>query len=70
MTGSQRVLERLQHGPATAAELYDLGVIVHSRVSDLRRKGHTITCERVHGDGAAGYLYRLGPEQLSLETAA
>lgn len=61
MTGCERVLHRLEQGPATAAELYQLGVILHSRVSDLRRQGHNILCERVDGDGAAGYLYTLLP---------
>lgn len=60
MTGCERVLARLQAGPATAAELYELGVIAHSRISELRKKGYAISCERIADDNkAASYLYRL-----------
>lgn len=57
-----RVLARLQESPATAAEMYSgLNVMVHSRVSDLRRAGYVINCTRLRGQGrgAASYLYTL-----------
>lgn len=71
MTGCERVLSRLRQGPATAAELYRLGVIVHSRVSDLRRQGHNITCVKRDGVGPESYLYTLteravGPSEAVL----
>lgn len=60
MTGCERVLARLQQGPATAAELYDLGVIAHSRVAELRKHGHVIRCERTRDENnAQSYTYRL-----------
>ena len=60
MTDTERVLEALRTGPKTAAELYALNAMVHSRVSDLRRRGHEITCKRVPGaNDAASYLYTL-----------
>lgn len=61
VTGCERILARLERGPATAAELYaETFTIVHSRISDLRRRGHVITCEHVAGKtGARSYLYRL-----------
>lgn len=61
MTGCERILSRLQLGPASAAELYaDTFTVVHSRVSELRRRGHDIVCERVPGErGPRSYLYRL-----------
>lgn len=60
MTGCERILQRLRQGPATAAELYALGVMVHSRVADLRKRGHVIVCEHIAGKtGTAGFEYRL-----------
>lgn len=55
MTGCEKVLARLKQGPATHHELYQLGVIAHSRVADLRRKGYVIECEK---DGEH-YIYKL-----------
>lgn len=49
MTGCERVLARLKQGPASHHELYQLGVIAHSRIADLRRKGHQIECEKQNG---------------------
>jgi hypothetical protein len=48
VTGCEKVLARLRQGPASHLELYQLGVIAHSRIADLRRKGHTISCEKKH----------------------
>lgn len=72
MTGCDRVLERLKQGPATAHELYQLGVIAHSRISDLRRKGYVIECDRDadRGSGAAGYVYTLKGDAGSAEASS
>src|SRR3990167_6883886 len=58
-----------------AAELYRLGCIAHSRIAELRSRGHVIECERCDGEGAAAYRYRLldaglteGDEDRSLGT--
>ena len=73
---SDRVLELLSDGqPHSHLEGYRLGVMLHSRVADLRKLGHVIECWR---EGAA-YVYqlvslrspegdnRLGPASLSGE---
>lgn len=56
----QQLLDRLSDGRwHTSAELYgELRFVVHSRVSDLRRRGYTIESERV-GNGAENHRYRL-----------
>jgi len=60
MTGCERILARLEQGPATAAELYATTyTVVHSRIADLRKRGYVIECEHVGGEGAQAYLYRL-----------
>lgn len=62
MTHNERVLELLRDGqPHSHHELYALGVIAHSRVSDLRRRGYAIQQWR---DGEL-YLYRLSEGQDS-----
>jgi hypothetical protein len=56
LTHKQRVLALLQDGkPHSHMEGYRLGVMLHSRVADLRRDGYRIECSR-HGDL---YCYRL-----------
>jgi hypothetical protein len=55
MTHCDRVLHHLRRGPKSHMELYQLGVIAHSRIAELRKKGHDISCERV-GDL---YVYSL-----------
>lgn len=56
MTHKQRVLELLSDGePHGHMEGYRLGVMLHSRVADLRRDGHEIACWRDGDD----YLYQL-----------
>ena len=47
------------------------GLTVHSRVADLRKRGHRIT-HRTVGQRGAGSLYQLHvqPRQLSLEAVA
>jgi hypothetical protein len=56
MTHKARVLALLRDGkPHGHMEGYRLGVMLHSRVADLRRDGHVIECWR-DGDN---YLYQL-----------
>jgi hypothetical protein len=56
MTHNARVLMLLSDGkPHTHHELYQLRVIAHSRVSDLRKMGHVIASWREGDD----YLYQL-----------
>lgn len=58
MTDTARLLEVLSDGePHGHRELYRLGMIVHSRVSDLRKQGHVIAAWR-EGDT---YWYQLTP---------
>lgn len=60
MTQCARLLELLRHGPKTTAELLDgVPCIVHSRIAELRDRGHDIVCERITGQGANAYLYTL-----------
>lgn len=57
-THCDRVLDLLADGRwHSHLELYQLGTIAHSRISDLRRRGHRVDCRR---DGDL-YLYRLVP---------
>lgn len=45
MTGCERVLALLSDGePHSHHSLYGLRVIAHSRVADLRKRGHVIDC--------------------------
>jgi len=58
VTHCEKVLTLLSDGkPHTHHELYRLGVIAHSRVADLRRKGHNIACwtAREHGENVSVY---------------
>lgn len=56
MTHSERVLRLLSDGqPHSYREGYRLGVMLHSRVSDLRKRGHNIRCWREDGS----YWYQL-----------
>lgn len=60
MTQCARLLELLKTGPKTTAELLNgVPCIVHSRVAQLRERGHDIVCERIPGEGASAYLYTL-----------
>lgn len=53
MTHCDQLLQVLSDGrPHDHRQLYALGMIVHSRVADLRDKGHTILCWR---DGDTSY---------------
>ena len=56
VTHAERILRVLRDGkPHTHLELYALGTVAHSRISDLRARGHVIEAWR---DGDL-YLYRL-----------
>lgn len=61
MTGVDRLLALLSDGEEhTSKELYALGVMVHSRVADLRKRGYRIECRSIPGrTGAEGYAYTL-----------
>ena len=65
MTHNERVLRLLSDGqPHSHRELYGLYVIAHSRVSDLRKRGHVIESWRDGDD----YMYQLcsgGPSALA-----
>jgi len=55
-THCDRVLDLLADGRwHSHLELYQLGTVAHSRVADLRRRGHRIDCRR----DCDLYLYRL-----------
>lgn len=59
MTHAEMILDLLRDGRwHTASELYALHVIAHSRIAELRRKGHVIEHRQV-GRGSAGHEYRL-----------
>lgn len=61
--GSQcaKILAALKTGPKTAAEIHQLCGFsrLNSRIAELRKRGHEITCERGSGTGPAAYLYTL-----------
>jgi hypothetical protein len=59
VTHNERVLELLSDGkPHTHHEIYGLFVIGHSRIADLRKRGHVIESWRDGDD----YMYQLCPE--------
>jgi len=59
MTHNDKVLALLSDGePHTHHEIYGLYVIGHSRIADLRKRGHVIESWREGDD----YLYRLCSE--------
>ncbi len=67
-----RVLNALRDGQwRTSAWLYRNGcehMILHSRISDLRAKGHNVEGRHVPGKtGADGYQYRLLPSVTYLD---
>lgn len=56
VTHTQQVLQLLSDGqPHSHHEMYELRVMAHSRVADLRRIGYTVECWREDGM----YWYRL-----------
>jgi hypothetical protein len=56
-TQNDLILARLKRGPATNAELAKISLKYTSRLSDLRKAGHAVQCERVKGGLT---VYRLG----------
>lgn len=70
MSGKQRILDLLRDGkPHTHHELYALGCVAHSRISDLRSDGYTIECWR-DGDDSVYRLALDGNRSSSPEPAA
>lgn len=63
MSHCERILEALRDGTwKTTSQLYrEVGpMILHSRISDLRKRGHNVEGRHVPGQsGADGYEYRL-----------
>ena len=65
MSHCDRILHALRDGEwhTTHALYIEVGpMILHSRISDLRKKGHNVEGRHVPGrTGADGYEYRLAP---------
>jgi hypothetical protein len=53
---ADRILERLQQGPALNTELVHIAMNLTARVSELRQRGYEIVAERVE---AGVFRYRL-----------
>lgn len=66
-SGCGRLLAALREGPKSAAQLYALGLITHSRAAELRsRYGINVVCEQIPGEsGAHAFVYRLLEEPQS-----
>lgn len=61
-THCDRLLAVLSDGrPRTHRELYRLGMVVHSRISELRKRGHEIAQWRATEGGEPVYVYQLLP---------
>jgi hypothetical protein len=59
-TQCERILAVISDGREhTAAELYRTGCVLHSRISDLRKRGYVIELSRADGVGAESFLYKL-----------
>ena len=57
LTGQNaRILEMLQEGAVTTAELAAVALKYSGRISDLRKAGYRITCHRIAG---GNNVYRL-----------
>jgi hypothetical protein len=68
-----RILAVLQDGkPHSTAELYRRvgGMILHSRVAELRKRGYRISCEYVGGSGASAYVYTLTEPARSTQASS
>lgn len=62
----EKILDLLADGRSHSfRELYGLGVMVHSRVADLRKRGYDIRVETVTDQGRRDYLYTLVGAPLS-----
>ena len=51
----QKILERLQQGPATNTELVKIAINYRARVSDLRLDGYDIICKQNSDNGVTEY---------------
>lgn len=50
VSDTQRLLQVLSDGqPHPHDQLYGLGMMVHSRIANLRARGYTIVCTRLAG---------------------
>ena len=71
MSHCDQILRALRDGQwHTTHDLYiEVGpMILHSRISDLRKKGHIVEGRHVPGrTGAEGYEYRLAPSVTYVE---
>lgn len=71
MSHCDRILDALRDGQwhTTHALYIEVGpMILHSRISDLRKKGHNVEGRHVPGQsGADGYEYRLLPSVTYVE---
>ena len=72
MTHCELVLQALRDGEwHTTSELYreiNQPMILHSRISDLRKQGHNVEGRHVPGKtGADGYQYRLLPSVIYVD---
>ena len=73
MTHKQKVLALLSDGrPRTHREIYALGVVAHSRISDLRKDGYQITCttEKCFGETVSVYQLHGSLDASSAEQAS
>ena len=61
MTQKERILARLQRGPATNRDLNDIAFRYSARIAELRNEGHNITWRAVKGCPGLT-LYRLENE--------
>jgi hypothetical protein len=61
------LLTMLRRGPVTNSDLIAAGLYKYtSRISDARKLGHVIDCERREGGLSVYRLIRREPEQLSI----
>lgn len=60
-SGCQRILDLLDDGEwHSSRELYRTSeTVVHSRISELRKRGHLIEHRHQGGNGTAAHAYRL-----------
>jgi hypothetical protein len=59
VTQKQRILTRLQAGPASAAELVTIAVQYNARIYELRNEGYVVDLVDVPGVGS---VFQLGAE--------
>lgn len=71
-SANEIILAELMDGPRTSNQLLwtciskiGHGAIIHSRVAELRSRGHHITCQRDDWNGQRTYTYTLEREQVA-----